>query len=91
MTPDEIRALRKTLQVTQSELAHLVGAGGGSVTVCRWESGASAPQARFAKALEELRQRPLFGSCKHHEIRLLDGAHSCVRCDRRVTVKAVKA
>ena len=51
LTPDEIRAFRESLGLSQSELEHLLGTG--SKTVVRWEKG-TVCQSRAADRLLRL-------------------------------------
>jgi DNA-binding transcriptional regulator YiaG len=52
MTPDEIKALRQRLGVTQDGLARLVPTT--QVTVNRWERGHRKPSPLYALRLREL-------------------------------------
>lgn len=55
MTPDEIRALRRRLDLTQSKLAALVGAK--LRTVQHWEKGDRTPRGAALMLLERLARR----------------------------------
>jgi DNA-binding transcriptional regulator YiaG len=52
MTPREILTLRKTLEMTQQQLADRIGAQ--RHTVARWELGENEPRGANLKALKEL-------------------------------------
>lgn len=54
MTPTDIHALRSALRLTQVELGRRVGVHG--VTVCRWETGATAPSPMAARRLRQLQR-----------------------------------
>lgn len=54
ITGDQVRRIRGEL--TQAELAQLVGAADGRA-VCRWEKGAAHPSRSFLRALEEVARR----------------------------------
>lgn len=51
-TPDEIRALRKRLSLTQVELAARVGTAQAAVS--RWERGRAKPSGPVRKLLSQL-------------------------------------
>jgi DNA-binding transcriptional regulator YiaG len=55
MSPKQIRGLRKDLELTQQELADLIGAQ--RVTVARWEIGTSRPTGAYLKLLVELKDK----------------------------------
>lgn len=55
MSPKQIRALRKDLELTQQELADRIGAQ--RVTVARWEIGTSRPTGAYLKLLLELKEK----------------------------------
>jgi DNA-binding transcriptional regulator YiaG len=55
MTPQEIRKLRKALQLTQQQLADKIGAR--QHTVARWETGMNEPKGAYAKLLRELSEK----------------------------------
>ena len=55
VSPKQIRALRKTLNLTQQELAGLIAAQ--RVTVARWEIGTSRPTGAYLKLLMELKEK----------------------------------
>jgi DNA-binding transcriptional regulator YiaG len=55
MTPREILTLRKTLKMTQQQLADRIGAQ--RHTVARWELGENEPRGANLKALQELQER----------------------------------
>jgi DNA-binding transcriptional regulator YiaG len=52
MTPEQVRAIRKRLGLTQQELADTIAAS--QVTVARWETGVNEPKGAYLKALQEL-------------------------------------
>jgi DNA-binding transcriptional regulator YiaG len=52
MKPIEIKRLRKRLDLTQQQLAEMIGAQRHSVT--RWELGVHQPRGANLKALKEL-------------------------------------
>jgi Predicted transcriptional regulator len=52
MNAQSIRAMRKTLGLTQAQLAERIAAT--QVTVARWETGVSTPKGAYLKALQEL-------------------------------------
>jgi DNA-binding transcriptional regulator YiaG len=52
LRPDEIRALRVSLQLTQIEFAERVGVS--ERTVQGWELGETTPQPRHRRALSDL-------------------------------------
>jgi DNA-binding transcriptional regulator YiaG len=54
MTPREILTLRKTLKMTQQQLADRIGAQ--RHTVARWELGENEPRGANLKALKELQE-----------------------------------
>jgi len=54
MKPEEIRALREHLQLTQEVFARILGVS--FVTVNRWEKGKSEPSGDYARVLQTLRQ-----------------------------------
>ncbi|MBL8512262.1 MAG: type I restriction-modification system subunit M N-terminal domain-containing protein, partial [Betaproteobacteria bacterium] len=53
-TPDEIRALRNHLELTQEQFAERLGVA--FTTVNRWEGGGSKPQRAALEVLEQMRQ-----------------------------------
>jgi DNA-binding transcriptional regulator YiaG len=55
MSPKQIRALRKDLQLTQQELADRIAAQ--RVTVARWEIGTSQPTGAYLKLLLALKEK----------------------------------
>jgi transcriptional regulator with XRE-family HTH domain len=55
MSPKQIRALRKDLELTQQQLADWIAAQ--RVTVARWEIGTSRPTGAYLKSLLELREK----------------------------------
>ena len=55
MTPKQIKALRKELNLTQQELADRIGAQ--RVSVARWEIGSSRPTGAYLKLLLEVRKK----------------------------------
>ena len=55
MSPNNVRALRKMLNLTQKELADLIGAQ--RVSVSRWEIGTSRPTGAYLKLLMELKEK----------------------------------
>ncbi len=55
MTPRQIVALRKTLKMTQQQLADTIGAQ--RHTVARWEIGENEPRGANFKALRELAEK----------------------------------
>jgi DNA-binding transcriptional regulator YiaG len=55
MSPHQIRALRKQLELTQQELADRIGAQ--RVSVSRWEIGTSRPTGAYLKLLMELKKK----------------------------------
>jgi len=55
VSPNQIRALRKKLNLTQQELAGLIAAQ--RVTVARWEIGTSRPTGAYLKLLMELKEK----------------------------------
>lgn len=52
MEPQNIKALRVKLKMTQKELANKIGVD--QVTVCRWENGRTKPIPIARKQLEKL-------------------------------------
>lgn len=54
MTPREILALRRALDMTQQGLADRIGAQ--RHTVARWETGQNEPRGANLKALKELKE-----------------------------------
>lgn len=52
MSPKQIKALRKTLKITQQQLADLVGARRESVA--RWEIATSRPTGAYLMLLRKL-------------------------------------
>jgi DNA-binding transcriptional regulator YiaG len=52
MTPQQIRKLRQTLQLTQQQLADRIGAR--QHTVARWETGVNEPKGAYAMLLRQL-------------------------------------
>ena len=55
MTPKQIKALRKKLNITQQELADRIGAQ--RVSVARWEIGSSRPTGAYLKLLLEVSKK----------------------------------
>jgi len=55
MTPKEIVKLREQLNLTQQELADLIGAH--QPTVARWETGKNEPRGANLKALKDLQEK----------------------------------
>jgi len=55
MSPRQVLRLRKTLQLTQQQLADLIGAQ--RHTVARWELGQNTPKGANLKALMELAEK----------------------------------
>jgi DNA-binding transcriptional regulator YiaG len=55
MSPKQIRALRKDLELTQQQLADWIAAQ--RVTVARWEIGTSRPTGAYLKSLLDLREK----------------------------------
>lgn len=53
MTPREVMAIRKALNMTQQQLADRIGAQ--RHTVARWEIGQNEPRGANLKALKELK------------------------------------
>ena len=53
MTKRDIRKLRRHLQLTQEEFAHLLHVH--RITVVRWERGLQSPQGFLKLALEKLK------------------------------------
>lgn len=54
MEPEEIRALREHLHLTQEMFARILGVS--FATINRWENGKSAPSGDYARVLQTLRQ-----------------------------------
>ena len=52
MTPDEIKALRERLNISQEELAHRLPVS--VKTVSRWENGHSKPSRIFVRLMKEM-------------------------------------
>jgi DNA-binding transcriptional regulator YiaG len=52
MSPKQILAIRKSLKLTQQQLADRIGAQ--RHTVARWEAGANEPKGAYLKALNEV-------------------------------------
>src|SRR5690348_12248254 len=52
MTPKQIKDLRASLNLTQQQLADIIGAQ--RVTVARWETGANVPRGVYRRMLEFL-------------------------------------
>jgi DNA-binding transcriptional regulator YiaG len=50
MTPDQIKAIRHALGLTQSEFATTLGAT--QVTVSRWETGLNPPRGAYLRMLQ---------------------------------------
>jgi DNA-binding transcriptional regulator YiaG len=57
LSPAEVLAWRETHQLTQAELAEMLGLRSGAVTVSSWENGRSTPQPYLILALEALERR----------------------------------
>ena len=55
MSPDEIKRIRKILNLTQQKLADLIGAG--QHTVARWETGLHNPTGAYLMALRGLAEK----------------------------------
>lgn len=55
MKPKQIQRLRRKLELTQQQLADLIGAQ--RVTVTRWETGMNEPRGANLKALMELEKK----------------------------------
>jgi DNA-binding transcriptional regulator YiaG len=55
MSPQQIKRIREALNLTQQELADLIGAQ--QVTVARWETGVNEPKGAYLKALQELAKK----------------------------------
>lgn len=53
MSPEEIKAIRESLGITQERFAHLLGATCG--TVNRWENGKFIPSRLYIKEIKELK------------------------------------
>ena len=68
MTPEQIRELRKALQLTQQQLAEKIGAQ--QHTVARWEAGLHEPKGAYAKALRELSEKVKRRSIKKTNFKL---------------------
>jgi DNA-binding transcriptional regulator YiaG len=52
MSPEQIRAIRKSLKLTQQQVADRIGAQ--RHTVARWETGVNEPKGAYLKGLNEL-------------------------------------
>jgi len=52
MSPKQILAIRKSLKLTQQQLADRIGAQ--RHTVARWETGVNEPKGAYLKALNEI-------------------------------------
>lgn len=52
VSPEQVLKLRKSLKLTQQQLADLIGAQ--RHTVARWETGVNAPRGANLKQLREL-------------------------------------
>jgi DNA-binding transcriptional regulator YiaG len=55
MSPKQILAIRKSLKLTQQQVADRIGAQ--RHTVARWETGVNEPKGAYLKALNELATR----------------------------------
>ncbi len=55
MSPRSVQRIRKILDLTQQELADLIGAQ--QPTVARWETGRNIPRGANLKALTELAEQ----------------------------------
>jgi len=55
MSPEDIKTIRKKLNLTQQKLADLIGAR--QHTVARWETGLHQPTGAYLKALMELQKK----------------------------------
>jgi len=55
MNAEEIKSMRKTLELTQDRLADRLGVH--RITVVRWERGDTSPSGLALKALERLAKR----------------------------------
>jgi DNA-binding transcriptional regulator YiaG len=55
MSPQEIKKLRHTLQLTQQQLADKIGAR--QHTVARWETGVNEPKGAYAMLLNQLSEK----------------------------------
>jgi transcriptional regulator with XRE-family HTH domain len=69
MSPDEIHALRKRLNLTQQQFAEMLGVS--FVTLNRWENGQTNPSAMGLAKLRELAEReadsqPQIGKSEHN-------------------------
>lgn len=53
MSPDEIIALRKSLNLSQERFAYILGTT--VATVCRWECAKVKPSRLYIKELKQLR------------------------------------
>lgn len=52
MTPEEIKAIRLNLGLTQEQFAHKIGATVASVN--RWENGKATPFRLYVQAMKKL-------------------------------------
>jgi DNA-binding transcriptional regulator YiaG len=52
MSPKQVLAIRKSLKLTQQQVANRIGAQ--RHTVARWETGVNEPKGAYLKALNEL-------------------------------------
>jgi len=55
MSPEDIKTIRKKLNLTQQKLADLIGAR--QHTVARWETELHQPTGAYLKALMELQKK----------------------------------
>jgi DNA-binding transcriptional regulator YiaG len=55
MSPQEIKKLRHTLELTQQQLADKIGAR--QHTVARWETGVNEPKGAYAMLLNQLSEK----------------------------------
>ena len=55
MTPEEIKSLRQSLDLSQEKFAQKIGVH--KITVSRWECGKITPRGLAQKALERLANR----------------------------------
>lgn len=55
MLPTEIKALRKTLDLNQSEFSKKIGYIGNPMVVSRWERGVRSPSKQAIMLMEQIR------------------------------------
>lgn len=65
MTPEEIKAIRQSLGITQNKFAQLLEAS--PITINRWENGHVAPSRLYIKELKELRSKSGSYVCRREE------------------------